>query len=87
MSPVQGVPSQHPHAAGGAAGAWGQGLLAMWGFLVQDSHPFPLALISGGGLVEGPPWSLSFPKSCPSPSPQPWSKQVGETQHPGAVSG
>lgn len=48
MSPVQGVPSQHPHAVGEAAGAWGQGLLAMWGFLVQDSHPFPLALISGG---------------------------------------
>lgn len=60
MTPGQGVPSQHPSYSWWSS--WGSGPgAAFWSRCHTPLPSFPLV----GELLEDPPWSLSFPKSCP----------------------
>lgn len=85
---MEGVPNQHPASSQWSRLGLGAGvLLARLGVLVRDSSP-SLSSQWQEVRLRAPPPVLSSPgKSCPSPSPRPRSKQVGETQHSGTAGG
>lgn len=64
---------------------WGRGLLAVPGLSMQDVSPSWSR--RGRGSSWEPPGAQLPWDELPLAVPLAWSKQVGETQHPGAVGG
>lgn len=86
---MEGVPSQHPACCRWSRLGLGAGmLLAVPGLSVRDLSPSHSCQRREVRL-RVPPLGCESPRAmrCPSPSPRSRSKQVGETQHPGAAGG